>query len=86
MNELDFYNNLKNIILNSNPKDSANLATLEEVNKRLKQLQHKEQVNKWDNLCYLIENTTEEYEREHKDYVNVTIDYDDKVITITNNI
>ena len=87
MNELEFYTNLKVILAyynNTNMPSNISL-TLHEINKRLEELEQKEEVSNWNKLCLLIESTAKKYEATNK-YTNITIDYDYAEITITNRL
>ena len=59
MNELEFYTNLKVILAyynNTNMPSNISL-TVHEINKRLEELEQKEEVSNWNKLCLLLKNT-----------------------------
>lgn len=83
MEDLTFYRKLK-AQLETNGQACTDIHI--EVCNRLNKLKVKESVNKWDKLCDLIEDTAKKYERENKELVDITVEYEDNIITITNNL
>lgn len=82
MDELDFYRLLRQYL----PRNNQVTEDLyKEVTSRLSKEQAKKEQIKWNELCKLIEDTARTYELKNDDLVDITIDIDYCIITITNN-
>lgn len=85
MDELEFYKLLQQHLWTLKTNEVTE-KLFNEVKSRLNKLQQKEKINKWNKLCLLIEDTTKKYEKENKELVDISIDIEDNIITITNNL